>query len=569
MHDCVIRSGTIIDGTGSPRRCGDVAIDDGRISAVGEVSEQGRREIDASDLLVTPGWVDVHTHYDGQATWDSLLSPSCWHGVTTIVMGNCGVGFAPARPDRHDWLIGLMEGVEDIPGTALAEGIDWAWESFPEYLDALERRPHALDIGAQLPHGALRAYVMKERGAIHTEVPSQAEIAQMAQLAGEAMLAGALGFTTSRTTNHRTVDGEFTPSLTAGADELLGIARGIGAAGCGVLQAVADFRDLGTEFGLLRKMAEESGRPLSISLAQSDAAPDQWLQLLDLIGEATQQGLHLKAQVPVRAIGLMMGLQASLNPFSSHPSYRSIADLPLAEKLGRMRQPEFRKQLLAEKAPEQINFMLGNYERMFVLGDRPDYEPGPEKSIAAEARRRGIPAAEAVYERLLENEGKALLYRPLLNYTSHDLEVSRKMLLDPNTVPGLSDAGAHCGMISDGSFPTYLLSHWGKDRTRGEKLPVEWLVKRQTADTAALVGLDDRGTLAPGMRADLNLIDFDALAIGSPEIAFDLPTGGRRLIQRASGYAKTLLAGQVTFEDGESTGSLPGQLVRGAQPGPA
>ena len=444
MHDCVIRSGTIIDGTGSPRRRGDVAIDDGRISAVGEVSGQGRREIDASDLLVTPGWVDVHTHYDGQATWDSLLSPSCWHGVTTIVMGNCGVGFAPARPDRHDWLIGLMEGVEDIPGTALAEGIDWAWESFPEYLDALERRPHAIDIGAQLPHGALRAYVMKERGAIHTETPSQAEIAQMAQLAGEAMLAGALGFTTSRTTNHRTVDGEFTPSLTAGADELLGIARGIGAAGCGVLQAVADFRDLGTEFGLLRRMAEESGRPLSISLAQSDAAPDQWLQLLDLIGEATQQGLHLKAQVPVRAIGLMMGLQASLNPFSSHPSYRSIADLPLAEKLGRMRQPEFRKQLLAEKAPEQINFMLGNYERMFVLGDPPDYEPGPEKSIAAEARRRGIPAAEAVYERLLENEGKALLYRPLLNYTSHDLEVSRKMLLDPNTVPGLSDAGAHC-----------------------------------------------------------------------------------------------------------------------------
>jgi N-acyl-D-aspartate/D-glutamate deacylase len=569
MHDCIIRGGSVIDGTGAEARSADIAIDGDRISAIGKLGEVGRREIDASGLLVTPGWVDVHTHYDGQATWDSLLSPSCWHGVTTIVMGNCGVGFAPADPARHDWLIGLMEGVEDIPGTALAEGIDWAWESFPEYLDALERRSHAIDIGAQLPHGALRAYVMKERGAIHTETPSDDEIARMAQLAGEAVRAGALGFTTSRTTNHRTVDGEFTPSLTAGAAELLGIARGIGAVGGGVLQAVADFRDLTGEFGLLRQMAEESGRPLSISVAQSDAAPDQWLQLLDLIADANRDGLAVKAQVPVRAIGLMMGLQASLNPFSSHQSFKQIADLPHAEKLARMRQPELRAKLLSEKPAEQINFMLGDYARMFVLGDPPDYEPGPEKSLAAEAKRRGVAPIEAVYDRLLEDEGRALLYRPLLNYGGHDLEVSRKMLLDPNTVPGLSDAGAHCGMISDGSFPTYLLSHWGRDRTRGEKLPVEWLVKRQTADTAALVGLSDRGVLAPGMRADLNLIDWEALATAAPEISYDLPTGGRRLIQRASGYHKTLLAGEVTFEDGQSTGALPGGLVRGAQPAPA
>ena len=569
MHDCVIRGGTIIDGSGQDRRSGDLAIDAGRISEVGKVSSKGRREIDASGLLVTPGWVDVHTHYDGQATWDSQLSPSCWHGVTTIVMGNCGVGFAPADPSRHDWLIGLMEGVEDIPGTALAEGIEWEWESFPEYLDALERRPHALDVGAQLPHGALRAYVMKERGAIHSETPSDQEIAQMAQAAAEAMRAGALGFTTSRTRNHRAVDGSFTPSLTAGEGELLGIARGLREAGAGVLQAVADFRDLRTEFELLRKMAELSGRPMSISLVQNDANPDQWLELLDLIGSATQAGLAMKAQVPVRAIGLMLGLQASLNPFSSHPSYKTIAQLPLAEKVARMRDPAFRAKLLAEKSPDQLNSLFGNSERMFVLGDPPDYEPGPEKSLAAEARQRGVAPMEAVYDRLLEDDGKALLYRPLLNYTSHDLETSRKMLLDPNTVPGLSDAGAHCGMISDGSFPTYLLSHWGKDRTRGEKLPVEWLVKRQTADTATIVGLHDRGQIAPGFRADLNLIDFDALGISAPEIQFDLPTGGKRLIQRANGYRKTLVAGEVTYEDGEATGALPGRLVRGAQDAPA
>ena len=568
MLDVVVRGGTLVDGTGGPRRTADVGIRGGRIVEIGRVAGRATRELDADGLLVTPGWVDVHTHYDGQVTWDSLLSPSCWHGVTSVVMGNCGVGFAPAATDRHDWLIGLMEGVEDIPGTALAEGIRWEWESFPEYLDAIERAPHALDVGAQLPHGALRAFVMGERGADHGETPSADEIQQMAQLAREAVEAGAIGFSSSRTTNHRTRDGAFTPSLTAGMDELVGIARGLGAAGKGVFEMVADFRDVRAEFGLLRKMVEESRRPMSISLGQSDAAPGQWRELLDLIGEANAAGLSMKAQCPVRAIGLLLGLEATLHPFSGHPSFREIAALPLAEKVARMRDPALRARILAETAPQGLAFLLARFERIFSLGDPPDYEPAPDQSLSARAARDGRSAQDAAYDALLENDGHALLYRPFLNYTDFDLEVSRQMLLDPNTVPGLSDAGAHCGMISDASFPTFLLTHWGRDRRRGETLPLEFLVKRQTADTAALVGLADRGTLAPGMKADLNLIEFDALALEHPEIVYDLPTGGRRLIQRARGYRKTLVAGEVTFEDGEATGALPGALLRGAQPAP-
>jgi len=566
MLDLLIRGGTIVDGNGAAPVTGDVGVRNGRIAAVGRVDEPARRTLDASGLLVTPGFVDVHTHYDGQVTWDTLLTPSCWHGVTTVVMGNCGVGFAPVRPGTHEYLIKLMEGVEDIPGTALAEGIAWGeWESFPEYLDAIARRAYAVDVGAQVPHAALRFYVMGERGADHEQAPSAAEIEQMGELVKSAVRAGALGFTTSRTKNHRTSDGRFTPSLTAGADELLGISRGLGEAGQGVFEVVSDFAGRAQEWELFREMVRQSGRPMSISIGQNDASPDAWRAMLAMIAEANRAGLPIKAQVASRAIGLLLGLEATLHPFSSHPSFRELAALPLGEKVARLRDPALKRRLVAEKPAPALAALVWQFERLFVLGDPPDYEPPPEKSVAAEAARLGVAPEERAYERLLEQDGRALLYRPFLNYSAFSLDAVREMLLNEFTVPGLGDAGAHCGMICDGSFPTYLLAHWGKSRTRGARIPIEQLVKGQTADTAALVGLHDRGRIAPGLKADLNLIDFDRLGMRPPEIVHDLPAGGKRLLQRATGYRATVLSGVVTFENGEPTGERPGRLVRGPQ----
>jgi N-acyl-D-aspartate/D-glutamate deacylase len=565
MLDLLIRAGTLVDGSGGKPFTGDVGIRGGRIVAVGRVAEPARRTLDAAGLLVTPGWVDVHTHYDGQVTWDALLTPSCWHGVTTVVMGNCGVGFAPVRPGSQEYLIKLMEGVEDIPGTALAEGISWDWESFPEYLDAVERRPHVLDVGAQVPHGALRFYVMGERGADHEAAPTAAEIEAMGRIVRDAVRAGALGFTTSRTKNHRASDGRFTPSLTAGADELLGISRVFGEAGQGVFEVVSDFAGRDKEWELFREMVRQSGRPMSISIGQNDASPDAWRAMLGMISAANAAGLPIKAQVAARAIGILLGLEATLHPFSSHPSFRELAALPLAEKVARMRDPALRRRILAEEPAPTLGMLVWQFERLFTLGDPPDYEPSAEKSIAAEAARRGVAPQELAYDRLLERDGHALLYRPFLNYSGFSLDAVREMLLHEHSVPGLGDAGAHCGMICDGSFPTYLLAHWGKSRTRGERIPVETLVKGQTADTAALVGLHDRGRLAPGMKADVNLIDFARLGVRPPEIVHDLPAGGKRLVQRATGYVATVCSGAVTFENGESTGALPGQLVRGPQ----
>jgi N-acyl-D-aspartate/D-glutamate deacylase len=564
MLDLIVRGGTLIDGTGRARTTGDIGIESGRIAAVGRVSEPARRTIDADGLWVTPGWVDVHTHYDGQVTWDPMLSPSCWHGVTTVVMGNCGVGFAPVRPGSHEFLIKLMEGVEDIPGTALAEGIRWEWESFPEYLDAVERTPHAIDVGAQVPHAALRFYVMGERGADHAESPTASEIDEMGRLVRDAIRAGALGFTTSRTRNHRASDGRHTPSLTASAEELVGISRRFGEAGTGVFEIVSDFPDPEQEWKLLREMVAASGRPMSVSIAQADQAPDAWRAHLARIEEANAAGLPMRGQVAARAIGTLLGLEATVHPFLSHPSFAEIASLPLAAKVARLRDPEFRRRLLAEEPAPALR-MFADLERIFALGDPPEYEPAREASIAAEARRRGVSPWALLLDAMLEGEGRALLYRPVLNYSSFDLDAIREMLVHPFTVPGLGDAGAHCGLICDGSFPTYLLLHWGRARTRGAKLPVEQLVKRQTADTAALVGLRDRGTLTPGKKADLNLIDPDALALTHPEIVYDLPAGGKRLVQRARGYRATLVSGDVVLENGEPTGALPGKLVRGPQ----
>jgi N-acyl-D-aspartate/D-glutamate deacylase len=562
-HDLVVRGGTVVDGTGAERRAADVAVDDGRVTSVGDVPGAGREELDATGQLVTPGWVDVHTHYDGQVTWDPLLTPSSWQGVTTVVMGNCGVGFAPVKPDRHDWLIALMEGVEDIPGTALAEGISWGWESFPEYLDVLDRLPHALDVAAQVPHGALRGYVMGDRGAEHTEVPTTDEIETMGRLAADGIRAGALGFTTSRTVNHRSSDGRPTPSLTATADELLGIARGVGATGMGVLQLVADLVDLDGEFALVRAMAEVSGRPLSITTL-SEVHRGDWRALLAKITEAQADGVPIQGQVASRPVGVLMGLEGRLHPLVTSPTYQAIAALGLGERVARLRDPEVRATVLGELTNGGLVF--GSYDGIFPLGDPPEYDPGAERSIEAVATREGREAVDVALDVMLERDGRGLLYLPFANYADRDFATIREMLLHPHTVPGLGDAGAHCGMICDGSMPTYLVSHWGRDVA--EPLPLEWLVSQQTRETAALVGLHDRGVLAPGYRADLNLIDEQALGVLAPEMVQDLPAGGKRYIQRATGYRTTVVAGEVTFRDGESTGALPGKLIRGAQPAP-
>ena len=568
MHDIVIRGGTVVDGTGSEPFEADVAIDGEVITEVGTVADAGRREIDATGLLVLPGWVDVHTHYDGQATWDAELAPSSWHGVTTAIFGNCSVGFAPVAPGGEDFLINLMEGVEDIPGSVLAEGIDFTWESFPEYLDVLASTNRSIDIGAQVPHAALRVYVMGERGADHTERPTPDEIAEMGRLAVEGIRAGAFGFTTSRTKAHRTADGRPTPSLTADADELVGIAEAMGAADVGVLQGISDF-GAPEELALLRRLAEVSGRPLSFSLAQVDHDPGYWRSVLDELARANADGVRMRAQVAARPIGVLFGLEGSVDPLRVFPSYGELADLPIDERVAELRRPEVRERILSETPDPALAAFLGRaLGRTFALSDPPDYEPPAEQSVGAQAERLGMSPWEVVYDLLLADDGHALLYHPFQNYADGDLEPLREMLTDPNTIPGLSDGGAHVGTICDASFPTYLLTHWARDRDRGPRIDLSEIVHRQTQATAEAVGLDDRGVVAPGYRADLNLVDLDALKISPPRIIHDLPTGGKRLVQLVDGYRHTLVAGTETMTDGTWTGATPGRLVRGPQPSP-
>jgi N-acyl-D-aspartate/D-glutamate deacylase len=565
-HDLVIRGGTIVDGGGGAPYVGDVAIDGDRIVHVGPSAARGREEIDARGRLVTPGFVDIHTHYDGQVTWDDRLQPSSWHGVTTVVMGNCGVGFAPCRDEDRDRLVRLMEGVEDIPFPVLTEGLPWNWRSFPDYLDALAARRTDVDFAAQLPHAALRVHVMGERGA-NRDPATDADIAAMAALARQAVEAGALGFTTSRTLNHRTSDGQPTPTLTAAEDELLGIAMGLRDAGRGVLQFVSDFPDPHAEFAMLRRLVERSGRPLSFSLVQADRAPDSWKLLLGLLEDATAAGLPMRAQVCGRPVGIMLGLELTLNPFSFHPSFRAMARAPLADKVAALRDPDFRTRLLAEE-PSGENPMarstLTNFARMWMIDSPPDYEQTPDRTVAAEAARSGVSPAEFALDHLLGGDGRNMIYLPFLNYSNDSLEPALAMMRHKDTVLGLSDGGAHVGTICDGSFPTSMLVHWARDRIRGERLPVEWVVKAQAADTAAAVGLVDRGRLARGLKADVNVIDHDRLTLHAPEVSYDLPAGGRRLVQRADGYDATIVSGAVTYRRGEATGALPGRLVRGA-----
>lgn len=573
-HDLVIRGGTVIDGTGAERRGADVAVTDGVITAIGPVDGRGTREIDADGALVTPGFVDIHCHYDGQATWDERLQPSSWHGVTTVVMGNCGVGFAPVHDHDHERLIQLMEGVEDIPGAALSEGLAWNWSGFDGFLDAVDARPHDLDVAAQVPHAALRLHVMGERGADHEEAATPEEIAEMGRVAAAGIEAGGLGFTTSRTRNHRTSTGAYTPTLTADRAELVGIAEAVGATGTGVLQMVGDFIDAEYEFETLLEMMRRSGRPLSFSLAQSPLAPEMHTDLLRRLSAANEGGLPMRAQTAPRAVGLLMGLDCTLNPFMVNPVWREIAGLPVDEMVTRMTDPDFRRRVLEAHDDSRARGKLGGgiigvFDRMFPLTDPPDYEPSVEASAAAQAARAGVSPAEWAYDFLLGDGGAAMLYVPFLNYADGNLDATREMLAHPHTVPGLSDGGAHVGTICDGSFPTFLLTHWGRDRTRGELFEIEWLVNQHTRETATTVGLDDRGVLAPGYRADINVIDFDRLSIARPEMHHDLPAGGRRVLQRASGYLHTLVAGVETYADGTATGELPGRLVRGARAAPA
>ena len=565
--DLVLRNGTVIDGSGGDPFRADVAVSGGVITEVGRIGATGREEIDAEGLLITPGFVDIHTHYDGQVTWDSRLAPSSLHGVTTAVMGNCGVGFAPVRPADHAMLVELMEGVEDIPGAALHEGLPWSWSSFPEYLDAIERMPHDIDVCAQVPHGALRVYVMGERGA-QRDAATAEEIAQMSRLVEQALAAGALGFTSSRTVQHRTSKGEPTPTLTAAEDELRGIAAGLRRSAAGVIEMISDFEDLDREFDMFCRMVEDAGRPMTISLAQRDNAPDNWKVLLARIEGAAARGLPMKGQVAVRPIGVLLGLECSLHPFVACPSYKAIAKLPLADRVREMRDPQLRQRILGETAQSSnstVRYIARSYQKLYRLGDPPDYEPDPERSVAAQARRAGRSPGELAYDWLLEADGREILYFPLHNYTEHSLDAVRAMMTHKDTVSGLGDGGAHVGTICDASFPTHALTHWGRDRARG-RLELPWLIKRQTSETAAAVGLLDRGLVRPGMKADLNVIDFARLRMRRPHIVYDLPANGRRLMQKADGYVATVVSGVVTYREGEPTGALPGKLVRGAQP---
>lgn len=571
MHDLVIRGGTVVDGTGAPRFVADIAVDGGIITAMGQISASGREEIDASGKIVAPGFVDIHTHYDGQATWDSEMGPSSWHGVTTVVMGNCGVGFAPAKKDKHDWLIGLMEGVEDIPGTALAEGMKWDWESFPDYLDALERLPRTIDIGTHVPHGALRAFVMGQRGADNEE-PTEADIAEMARLVEEGLRAGALGFSTSRTVLHKSIDGELVPGTTATEPELVGIGRAMGKVGHGVFELTTDFLEEWDEFGWMGRLSRETGLPIAFTMLQSPIKQMPWTEQMAAMCNANDNGANLVAAIGLRGIGVIMNWRGTVHPFMRKPSWQKIAGLSWDEQKAKLSDPAFKAAMLAEDnlpppSPDMAPFFMlvtAAWAMQFPLGDGFSYEPTREESVFGFAQAAGKDAAEYAYDQLMADDGNGMIYLPILNYMDGNLDFTKELLQRDDIVASLSDGGAHCGTICDAASPTFLLSYWARDRKAGT-ISLELAVKRQCHDTARLYGLNDRGVLKPGYLADINVIDFDALKLLKPWLAFDLPAGGKRLLQKAEGYAATIKSGVVTFRDGVMTGALPGVVVRGPQ----
>jgi N-acyl-D-aspartate/D-glutamate deacylase len=559
----VIRNGTIVDGSGNDAYEADLAISDGKIAAIGKNLPKGAEEIDARGKLVTPGFIDVHTHYDAQVTWSHRLSPSTWNGVTTVLLGNCGVGFAPCHADQHDMLINLMEGVEDIPEIVLSEGLPWNWHSFPDFLDALAARSYDADVATQVPHAALRVYVMGERGA-NREPATEQDRRRMAELTVEGMRAGAFGFSTSRTLNHRAADGRHIPTLRAEEAELTAIAQAMRSVGTGWLQIVSDFEDQQGEIGLFRRLARESGRPVTITLTQSDARPNGWRDLMNEIDQANAEGLRITAQIRSRPTSVLLGFELSQNPFSGRPTYKKIAHLPFAERVALLRQPEFRARLIADSIDESeyASRRVERWKRMFPFGDPPDYEPSADQSVAARAAREGRSPDEVAYDLLMERDGKGILYLPVTNYAAGNLDVVEEMLAAPNSLIGLGDGGAHVGIMCDATATSYTLTHWTRDRRRGSLFPVAWGIKRLTADNAVEMGLRDRGLLKPGLKADINVLDYDNMRLRRPEIAYDLPAGGKRLVQRTDGFDATIVSGEVVYRNGEATGVLPGRLVR-------
>lgn len=566
MHDLLIRGALVYDGSGGEPFRADVAITDGKIAEVGLSCGIAHRTLDVDGAALIPGFVDIHTHYDGQAVWDSHLAPSSWHGVTTVVAGNCGVGFAPVHNNHRERLIQLMEGVEDIPGTALHEGLTWEWRSFPDYLDCLDARPRDIDMGCQLPHGALRLFAMGERGAEETPAMND-DIDLMASLAAEAVHAGALGFSTSRTILHRTSLGENTPTLRAGRDELVGIAKGAASGGDAVLQVVSDFDDLDFEFETFRQMAAQSGLPLSISIVQQNDRPEQWRDILDLCSKAERDNLRIKGQVGVRGVGVLIGHGTTINPFKRSPLYQSLMQSPQAEFVSALNDATNRSVILEEVrqiAAEKGRTPLAGIDprNTYVLGSHPNYEPVQSDSLAAIAIDRQKDELSTGYDLLLQNEGQEFLYSPVLNYAHGNLDAVHEQLLHPAAIPGLSDGGAHVGTICDVSFPTTLLEYWARDRN-GPKIPLPLAIKKQCRDTAVALGLRDRGLLAPGYKADLNVVDLANVSVLPPELHHDLPAGGKRILQRARGYLHTFVSGTEVASNGASTGELPGRLIRG------
>lgn len=587
MLDLKITGGTVVDGTGAERFRADIGVKDGRIVEVRRrsgddegLTTDAADQIDATGRFVTPGFVDVHTHYDGQVSWDDTLAPSSLHGVTTVVSGNCGVGFAPVRPGREQWLIELMEGVEDIPGSALAEGITWQWESFPQYLDAIEKRSLAVDYGTQVAHGAVRGYAMGERGARNEEATPE-DIAAMARIVTEAIEAGALGFSTSRTEAHRAIDGEPVPGTYAAEAELFGLGRAMAAGG----RAVFEVSPQGTagespaeatmrELDWMTALAAEIERPVSFTMIQTGGAPDLWRRQLERAGAALDRGVEVYAQFAARPFGMLFGF-AGYHAFTHRPTYRKLtAELGHADLVARLADPAVRAAILAETdlPPQPVPLFDGLYaliqhsvDKIFPIGDPPDYEPTPDMTVAAIAARRGEDPLATMYDLMLSSDGTAMLMLPFFNYAEGNHDAIYEMMTHPAAVSGLSDGGAHCGLICDASYPTFLLTHWARDRHRGPKFSLEYVVRKQTLDTATLFGLSDRGVIATGRKADLNVIDMDALGLDVPRMVHDLPAGGRRLLQGATGYVATVVSGVVTRRHGADTGARPGRLLRGVR----